>query len=102
MIDILIDYKETVVGLCVFMKRNAGILLIMFLHILTELFRYLTIIYINCHTRLSLGKLNKYRIINIIVNHHNPRLCLMDKIGYKHIRIEYLTIEKYTLLWLQR
>ena len=55
MIDVFIYYQEAVVSLPIFMECYTGILLIMFLYILTKLFGNLPVIDINSHTGKTLG-----------------------------------------------
>ncbi len=98
MINIFIDYQETVVSCGVFMQCNSRILLIVFLNILTQLLRYMSVVNVNRHPRLTFGKLNQHRIIYIIVNQNNPFLCLTDKIRNQGVGIKNLAVEKDSLL----
>ncbi len=98
MIDFLVDYHEAVVCLLIGMQDYTGILGVMRSNILTELFRYLTVIYINCHTCVTFCQLYEYGIVNLVVNNDDSFMSLADEVGNENVSIEDLTLEENTFL----
>lgn len=95
MIDILINYQETVVGFGAVMQCYSGILCVMPLHILTKLTRNLSGINIHSHARGTFGQLNQNRIVNITVDKDNALFGFSYKLCNKDISVKYLAVEEY-------
>ncbi len=95
MIQRVINHHKPIVNVRCRPDINRGILIIMTLYIKLKLAVYPFCVNSSQYPDMALVKQSQYRLVNVVINQHNPFLGTFNKVTYKNVSVEYLSVKQY-------